>query len=276
MDQSDLIHKLQLLHQTLQSKSQKQDKEAQTSYSDPVQLRGFHIFPKKIIRKIFIFTDFLSDVPQLYITCKLFNSVIRTRVFQVLLHNQVISKNSNALSSSYSNNEEELQKLRPESEIKTKEEAVAQLKLAEKLKQVLATKLKRQDNKNNELQNEITRIQEEIKAQKGRYSKGIEKMNDLEAKHETEKKILAEAQKNLAALKTKCKKEVDGLRLQIAECDKDKEKLSSEKKVLREEVLMLREKNVEIQKEIVVYQEALNKIKAYFLGMEEAGLIKYC
>ena len=103
----------------------------------------------------------------------------------------MISKNSNALSSSYSNNEEELQKLRPESEIKTKEEAVAQLKLAEKLKQVLATKLKRQDNKNNE-------------------------------------------------------------------------------------VLMLREKNVEIQKEIVVYQEALNKIKAYFLGMEEAGLIKYC
>ena len=276
MDQSDLIQKLQQLHQTLQSKSQKQDKEVQTSYSDQVQLRGFHLFPKKIIRKIFIFTDFLTDVPQLYITCKLFNSVIRSRVFQVLLHNQVISKNSNALSSSYSSNDEELQKLKPESEIKTKEEAVAQLKLAEKLKQVLATKLKRQDNKNNELQNEIMRIQEEIKAQKARYSKGIEKMNDLEAKHESEKKILAEAQKNLAALKNKCKKEVDDLRMQIGECEKDKEKLSNEKKVLREEVLMLREKNVEIQKEIVVYQEALNKIKAYFLGMEEAGLIKYC
>jgi DNA repair exonuclease SbcCD ATPase subunit len=274
MEQFELISKLKNLQQKLSSQSSTHEKETQTSSSEFVQLRGFNLLPKKIIRKIFIFSDFLSDGPSLYSTCRLFNSVIRSRVFQVLLHHQVTNKRSNVLSSNFNTSDEEVQKLRPESEIKTKEEAVGQLRVAENLKQVLASKLKRQDNKNNDLEAEIARIQEEIKAQKSRYSKGIEKMNDIDSKHESEKKVLVEAQKNLMNLKNKCKKEIDDLRAQINECEMDKEKLLLEKRVLRAEVLELRESNVEIQKEIVVYQEVLNKIKAYFLGMEEAGLIK--
>lgn len=274
MEKNPLIEKLKELQKALSNKPEMQEKETQTNFSEQRSLRGFNILPKKIIRKIFLFTDFLSESSSIYSTCRLFNSVIRSRTYQILLHNQYLAKNSNVLSLPTPIAEEEIGKLKPESEIKTKEDAVSQLRLAESIKSLLVDKLKRQDNKNVDLEKEIKRIQEEIKSQKNLYTKGIEKMNDLDAKSESEKKILAEGQKNLQTLENRCRSDIENLKTQIKECEKDREKLLIEKKSLRTEVLELRKSNITIQEEIIVYQEALNKIKAYFEAMEEANLLK--
>lgn len=274
MEKNPLIDKLKELQKLLSTKPETHEKDSQTNFSEQRRLQGFNILPKKIIRKIFLFTDFLSDGSAIYSTCRLFNSVMRSRTYQILLHNQYLSKNSNVLSLPAPIAEDEIGKLKPESEIKTKEDAVGQLRLAESIKSLLVDKLKRQDNKNVDLEKEIKRIQEEIKSQKNLYSKGIEKMNDLDAKTETEKKILAEAQKNLQNLENRCRSDIENLKTQIKECEKDREKLLLEKKSLRTEVLELRKSNITIQEEIIVYQEALNKIKAYFEAMEEANLLK--
>lgn len=274
MEENNLVEKLKELQRALRNKPETLEKENQTNFGEQRELKGFNILPKKIVRKIFLFTDFFVDGGRLYATCRLFNMVIRSRTYQILLHNQFLSKNTNFLSLPPPIAEEEIGKLRPESEIKTKEDAICQLGLAERIKTLLVDKLKRQDNKNIELEKEIKRIQEEIKSQKNLYSKGIEKMHDLEAKTESEKKILVEAQKSLASLENRCRSDVDNLKRQISECEKDKLKLLSDKKVLRTEVLELRKSNISIQQEIVVYQEVLNKIKAYFEAMEEANLLK--
>ena len=232
--------------------------------------------PKKILRKIFLFLDFTTDVPQVYITCKLFNNAIRSRTFQVLLQGQVSSKNSKLFPNQFAktNPEEEIGKLKPESEIKTKEDAIAQLKIAEAIKEFLANKIKKQHNKNNDLEKEAGRLKEEIVLQKSLHLKAIEKTQDYEKKIENEKKTLAEAQKSLLTLQGKCNNDIEPLRQQIANSEKDRAELQETKRRQKEAVLKLREENYEIQKKLVAYQEVLNKIKAYFQGMEEAQLLK--
>jgi DNA repair exonuclease SbcCD ATPase subunit len=270
---TSVISSLKGLYQSLQGKQRKETKEAQTAEEEKRALTGFNLLPKKIVRKIFLFLDFATDGAQVYVTCKLFCNTIRSRVFQNLLQSQASKDPKTAIDPATTNPEEIFGKLKPESEIKTKEEAIAQLKTAEAIKEFLANKIKKQHNKNNELEKETNSIREEIAKQKALHLKAIERTQDFEKMIENERKSLAEAQKALAGLQGKCGNDLEPLKMQIANSERDRNELQETKRVQKEAVLKLREENYELQKKIVVYQEVLNKIKAYFEGMEEANLL---
>ncbi|OMJ95191.1 hypothetical protein SteCoe_1571 [Stentor coeruleus] len=165
-------------------------------------------------------------------------------------------------------------KLKPESEITTKEDAISQLKLANAARDFLADNLKKKAKKIDDLEKEIFTLQEEMKNQKNLYTKGIEKMNAFEKMLENEKKNLNDAQKNLVAVQAQNKAEIEALKAQISNSEKERNELQIKKTQLKDQVLKLRSENIQIYRKIAVFQEVLNKIKAYFDGMQEAKLLK--
>jgi F-box domain len=275
IDVNHIIGSLKTLYTKLQQKLPQEHKESQTYFEPPRQFSILCILPRKILRKIFLHLEFIEEIPNILLTCKLFNSIIKSRTFQVLLHSQSTINSSKLYTNVIisSNTEIENIKLKPEQEITTKEDALAQLKLANSGRDFLVTKIKKQDKKIEELNKEIQRLQEEIKLQKNIHSKGIEKMNAFETLFENEKKTLSDAQKTLSSLQTSYKIEIDALKNQIANSDKNRLDLLDEKKNLKEEVLKLRQNNLFMTKKIAVYQNVLNKMKAYFEAMEEADLL---
>lgn len=273
---NSVIEALKRLYDSLQAKQAIENKETQTFFEEKRQLSGFNIFPKKLLRKTFLFLDFNLDIPQILLTCKLFNGVVKSRTFQVLLHTQVALKNTKLYNNPLASAQPELEmiKLKPESEITTKEDAISQLKLANAARDFLADNLKKKAKKIDDLEKEISTLQEEMKNQKNLYTKGIEKMNAFEKMLENEKKNLADAQKNLVAVQVQNKFEIEALKAQISNSEKDRNELQVKKAQLKGQVLKLRSENVQIYKKIAVFQEVLSKIKAYFDGMQEAKLLK--
>ena len=272
----EIIESLLNLYKKLEEKQDHASKETQTQFEAKRQLSLLCIFPKKILRKAFLFLDFVEDIPQVMLTCKLFNSVVRSRTFQVLLHSQATHRTAKIYNSAIisSPNIIEVVKIKSESEITTKEDALSQLKIAYNGRDFLANKLKKQDIKIEELNKEIGRLQDEIKMQKNIDSKGIEKRNAFEIMLENEKKVHADAQKNLISLQAQYKNEIDLLRNQVVISEKDRTELHSQKIIFKEEVLKLRQENMAIIISIAVYQDVLNKMKAYFEAMQEANLLK--
>ena len=273
---SDVIESLKKLYKVLKEKHNQASKETQTQFEERRQFSLICIFPKKILRKTFLFLDFVVEIPEIMLTCKLFNSVVRSRTFQVLLHSQASNKTTKIYNATInsSTSDLELGKIKPENEITSKEDALAQLKIAYTGRDFLANKLKKQDVKIEELNKEIGRLQDEIKIQKNIHSKGIEKMSAFEKMFENEKKSYGDAQKTLSSLQMQYKSEIETLRNQIANSEKDREELRMGKTALKAGVLKLREENMALVKQTSAYQDVLNKIKAYFEGMQEAGLLK--
>lgn len=271
-----VIESLKKLHQIMQEKENQAHKETQTVVEERRQYSLICIFPKKILRRTFLFLDFAKDIPEVLLTCKLFNSVVRSRTFQVLLHSQASNRTAKIFNSTIvsSNSDLELAKIKPEIEITTKEDAISQLKIASAGRDFLANKLKKQDLKIEDLNKEIARLQEEVKMQKNIHSKGIEKMNAFEKMFENEKKNFGDAQKNLSTLQQQYKSEIEILKLQIVNCEKDRTELQGQKKMMKAEVLKLREENQVLVEKTAVYQDVLNRIKAYFDAMYEAKLIQ--
>ena len=271
-----IIDSLSKLYKILEKKQSQEHKNTQTFFEVKRQLSTICILPKKLLRKSFLFLDFIEEIPQILITCKLFNSIIKSRTFQVLLHTQASLRTAKIYNTSLLSNSNDMEnvKLKPETEVNTKEDALAQLKIANAGRDFLANKLKKQDKKIEDLNKEILRLQEEIKLQKVIHSKGIEKMNTFEVLFENEKKNHVEGQKTLACLQQQYKNEIEGLKALILASERDKTDLEKQKMELKDQVIRLREDNAGIVKKINVYQHVLSKLKGYFEAMQDANLLK--
>ena len=80
-----IVNALNSLYEQLKQKSEICNVETQTSY----QNTGICGFPKKILANIIVFLDFRNDIPAMLETCKYFNRLISSYMFQMLFYQQI-------------------------------------------------------------------------------------------------------------------------------------------------------------------------------------------
>ena len=77
------LNDLRVLHERLVNKSNSIEASAQTI--EFKQSSRLCIMPRSVLRNVFLYLDFLKDIPAVTETCRLFWEIVRSRAFQVKL-----------------------------------------------------------------------------------------------------------------------------------------------------------------------------------------------
>jgi chromosome segregation ATPase len=149
----------------------------------------------------------------------------------------------------------------------SKEEASKRLQKANKIKEVLAGKIIKQEKMIESLTLEMDKIERDILTEKSSNSKNLTRVAELQREYE---KYKADIEANQAKLKNMHEKhavQVQDLQATISKQQGEIRELEEHKRMLRAEVLRLREESGNVTKEIEGYRSALNRMQKYFNAM---------
>ena len=163
MEIQTVQHSLNELYQELLAKNQKTDNETQSISQEMINLSKICLLPKQVLRSIFLFTDFYSDIPAISETCVLFNKLVRSRSFNISVY-KIASQRASRMKST-TINADALDKLEAQKLVKdniSRDEALLELKKANAVKDFLADKMKKQDKKIESLLEEIDKLNDQV------------------------------------------------------------------------------------------------------------------
>lgn len=263
-----LVLSMNSLYETLKAKENSQDVATQTNSSDYQQISLLQLIPKHVFRKIFLYLDFITDIPSLSESCVYFNSIINSRRFQVSLYHIISAKAHKSRSVTLpARQDNDFTRFRTENESYNKEDLTAQLKTANAVRDFLANKILLQEKRIEESNKEIDKLNDELRVQKQINSKTIAKVAIVSAQFEAAKNEAFEAKETIELMSHQQKEETEKLRNDIAAYDKEKLELRRHKKVLSAEVIRLRDEYQSCLQKLGQYNDAVSKLKSYFDAM---------
>ncbi|OMJ92531.1 hypothetical protein SteCoe_4662 [Stentor coeruleus] len=251
-----VLKSLYSIHQTLEAKNSKSDKNTQTAVDLPILCK----LPTKIIGKILICLDFRSDIPALLESCKFFKKLITSYPFQKLFYSQLIKKPlvseekpiseqevKEIDSFSSSSKEEILDRIRKANMIRGKINAgfiVIEEKLKEKLKAI------------NKLNDDL-RIQRQINV------KTIKKKDAKEDEYINIIKEIRRTQANIQGAKHDFQTEISDQTSEIKIIESSKRIIKNQINILQHGLDNTQNENTLLSKKLSIYNENLFKLTNY-------------
>lgn len=271
-DTQALVKGLSDIHAYLKGKLSVSDAETATSIERRAQPQEsqFPHLPDYVLMLIFSYLDFITDLPMSIETCYRFSRLLRSTQFQYFLYQRpavpkVIRTRTLPVESATSDSDIYLTKT--EEDQLSKEEASKRLQKANKIKEVLAGKIIKQEKMIESLTLEMDKIERDILTEKSSNSKNLTRVAELQREYE---KYKADIEANQAKLKNMHEKhavQVQDLQATISKQQGEIRELEEHKRMLRAEVLRLREESGHVTKEIEGYRSALNRMQKYFNAM---------
>ena len=282
-DVQGLVKGLADIHKFLQAKLSVADASTATQIErrQQPQTSEFLQLPDSALMFVFSFLDFVTEVPQVVETCHRFSVILRSTQFQYFLYQKptvrpapVRAKTLPVSSGVEVTPDSDLSLTKAEEDQLSKEEASKRLQKANKIKEVLAGKIIRQEKIIEGLTKDLDTITKEIMTEKLSNSKNLSRVAELQREYEKYKTEIETSQLKLKEMHTKHAAQVQELQTQISKLQTDIKELEDHKRMLRSEVLRLRDEGATTNKEIESYRSALNKMKKYFDAMFPAEVKK--
>jgi hypothetical protein len=250
---------------------------ASSSQTEVVQLRqkcAVCILPRAVLRTVFLFLDFYTDIPTISETCKLFHSITKSRSFHISLFSLCKPREHRARSnrSGYSETStnmsmEDVEHVRRDLGEMSREELQNQLKVANSVKRLLGDKLRSQEKKIDEYRREVEGLNDNLRIQQQINSKTFNKISVYQKQFEEQKLLAEERHQQLNCLKEQSLEEQAKITDRLRKIEEENEELMRHKKVLKSEVLRLRSEHKAGLVKIGEYRDALGKMKTYFDAM---------
>lgn len=252
----ELVNWANLLHQRLEQKCTMLHKETQTVQP----MSGIFKMPKAVLIRIFMFLEFRTEVPAVVETCKMFNSLIASRPFQITLYRLTTDR-------------KETKKEKTQEEVKhteadmiamlTKDEILARIKKTKAINNMLVAGFQKSEEKLKDMLKTISKINDEMRIQRQINAKTIKMKDGKESEYlELSKQI---RQNNL--LISNCThdytSEITLITSQIKKIEADKQELNRHIKVLQVGLQETRQNNGNLLKRFVQFRENLGKLKNY-------------
>lgn len=271
MDSKLLVESLTHLYEKLRLQKSTDSQETQVTPHNLYSHNNFSKIPKVILRSILLFLDYYQDIPNVYITSHLFKDVISSRAYQsnlMKIYSHRLQKHKvSTLPPLVPPNESDNIKLQAESEVLTKESALAQLKTANAVKDFLANKIVSQDKTIDKLKKDLEKTNDELRIQKQINSKTMKKVSGFQEKYDLEKKTAKDVLEKIDKITQEHEDEVISFKEVIEKTETEKEELKRHKFALRGEVLRLRNEYQECAHKLKHYNDGVSKMKTYFDAM---------
>lgn len=219
---------------------------------------------------IFSYLDFITDIPMAIETCYKFSRLLRSTQFQYYLYQKPSHKpkiKSIAPNPEATPSESEVILTKTEEDQLSKEEATLRLQKANKIKEVLAGKIIKQEKMIESLTNDMEKIEREILTEKSNNSKNLARVAELQREYEKYKGDIEANQVKLKDMHEKHAVQMQNLQTTIGKLQGDIKELEEHKRMLRAEVLRLREESGAVTMEIEGYRSALTRMQKYFNAM---------
>jgi hypothetical protein len=265
-EDTQLVRKLEEIYKSIESTVavEKKAQEIQTEEQIRFQTSKFCILPKSALRTIFLFLDFNTDIPSISEVCWSFHNIIKSRAFQLGLYKVTKRGAKEAQAEKHERSPsivaEEAKKSEAHIEGMSQTEAVKQLKTANAIKDFLGQKIVAQDKK-------IKQLEDEVRIQKQINSKTIGKLSSLDQMYKEEKARADELEGKLFMHEQQHRIDVEKLNEQIEKHIGEREELQKDRKVLKAEVIKLREEQKKALQHLTQYRSALVNMKSYFEAM---------
>lgn len=262
-----LLESMSRLQHKLQLKLYNENKETQTSQF-LIHSSIFSILPQNLIIQVFLFLDFSEDYPPVLETCKLFNFLMNSSTFQFLSYKVSVKHQEKKAFQSVPNAEEQ-KTIYNFDAIETKAQALLEMKKLQAVSKFIDNKITNQGKIIEELEKNIVKNQTDLRIQNSITKKCIEKIGKIEKSYEG---IKAEADKNqseLVKIEGTDKLELEELKVVEKKLFEENKQLLNDTRVLSKEVNKVTGKNNQVVYRLEQYQEALVKIKDFFIAMFE-------
>lgn len=247
------------------------------SQTEVVQLRqkcAMCILPRAVLRTVFLFLDFYTDIPTISETCKLFHAVTKSRSFHISLfslckprEHRAHSARSGYSESSTNLSMDDADHARKDLGEMSREELQNQLKVANSVKRLLGEKLRSQEKRIDDFRKEVEILNDNLRIQQQINSKTFTKISQYQKQYEEQKLIAEERTQQLNTLREQSLEEQANLTEKLKKIEQENEELIRHKKVLKSEVLRLRGEHKAGLVKIGEYRDALGKMKTYFDAM---------
>lgn len=268
-----LVKGLSDIHTYLTGKLSVADAETATAIvrrSQP-QESQFLQLPDFVLMQIFSHLDFITDIPMAIETCYKFSQLLRSTQFQFFLYQRPTPQLPRArtlpVPADSTTSDSDIYLTKTEEDQLSKEEASKRLQKANKIKEVLAGKIIKQEKMIESLTLEMDKIEREILTEKFGNSKNLTRVAELQRDYEKYKADIEANQSKLKDMHRKHATQVQELQATISKQQGDIRELEEHKRMLRAEVLRLREESGSVTREIEGYRSALNRMQKYFNAM---------
>mmetsp|Transcript_32678 Transcript_32678/g.56811 ORF Transcript_32678/g.56811 Transcript_32678/m.56811 type:complete len:291 (-) Transcript_32678:1343-2215(-) len=246
----------------------------QTENLQPRQRCAICILPRAVLRTVFLFLDFYTDIPTISETCTLFHSITKSRSFHISLFSLSKPREHRARSvkSGYSETStnmsmEDVEHVRRDLGEMSREELQGQLKLANSVKKVLGEKLRAQEKKIDDYRREVENLNDNLRIQQQINSKTFNKISQYQKQFEEQKVLAEERTHQLNTLREQALEDQAKLSDKLKKLEDENDELMRHKKVLKSEVFRLRGEHKSSLVKIGEYRDALGKMKTYFDAM---------
>lgn len=273
---SYLIDELGKIYASLKQESAKVrvSSTSQTEATQPRQKGSICILPRSVLRTIFLFLDFYTEVPTASETCKLFHSITKSRSFHISLfslskprEHRVRSTRSGVSETTINLSMEDVEHVRKDLGEMSRDELHNQLKVANSVKRLLGDKLRSQEKRIEEYRREVDTLNDNLKIQQQINSKTFNKISQYQKQFEEQKFLAEDRTHQLNTLREEALDIKATLSDEVKRTEEENVELIRHKKVLKSEVLRLRGEHKSSMGKIGEYRGALGKMKTYFDAM---------